>query len=162
MNWDELERLGKSPWFQLKPPPLPPPPRLSLNLKFIAVKVRPLEEAWCHLAQSKQGKPEGSGSSTPFLTILTCHQIGAKFQIGGWVSSFQNLLSDLIRAGGCRVGWCGGSCHNKGSREPAGPGWSHHSCLLPGTTRRNSGEAQPGTCKLQNNQLCSLLSSADK
>ena len=160
MNWEELERVGKSPWFQLKPPPPPPPPRLSLNLKFIAVKVRPLEEAWCHLAQSKARQARGIRIIHALLDNSDLPPNWGKIS-DRWVGSFQNMLSDLIRAGGW-VGWCGGSCHNKGSREPAGPGWSHHSCLLPGTTRRNSGEAQPGTCKLQNKQLCSLLLYADK
>ena len=72
-----------------------------------------------------------------------------------WVASFQSMPSDMIRAGR-QVGWDGGSCHNKGSREGAGPGWSHHSCLLPGTARRNSTGSQ--TAKQTQNKYPPLSS----
>ena len=92
---EQQQRGGKSSWFQLEPAPSP---HLSLHLKFIAVKVGPLEEAWCHLGQSKARQRDPD--DPPSLNNTDAPPNWGKISADRWVASFQSMPSDMIRAGG--------------------------------------------------------------
>ena len=147
MTWPQ-QRVGKSPWPQLNAgaPCLLPRPQPKVHCSESAAIRGGLMPSG-----PKRIMPQGSRSSTLHVPDSPdlLQQIWAKFQ-QVLLGSSQNMHSDIIRAG-----WlvCGDRGTIKANRERAGPGWSHHTSLLPGIVRRNSSSTSSAkqTVKLVSN-----------
>ena len=101
VTWPQ-QRVGKSPWPQLNAGA--PCLLLGLNLKFIAVKVRPLEEAWCHLVQSESCHRDRDHPRSTFQTVRTCfNKFGQNFSRFCWALPRICTQTSLEL-----VGWCVG------------------------------------------------------